>query len=172
MAKLFLSCVSDEFGAWRDALDHDLTSLNLDVAIQDDFGALGVDTLSKLDAYIRNCDAVIHLAGAKAGATPRGFVATNFAAQLVGLETRLPPLFAALKAGDVPTYTQWEAWLALYHQKPLLIAAPVAKSADGSLASAPEPVEDAQTAHLGRLREVGIYPEIKFANVDQLVART
>src|SRR5208283_2986760 len=97
---------------------------------------------------------------------------TNFAAQLVGLETRLPPLFAALKAGDVPTYTQWEAWLALYHQKPLLIAAPVAKSADGSLASAPEPVEDAQTAHLGRLREVGIYPEIKFANADQLVART
>jgi hypothetical protein len=65
--KLFLSCASDEFGDWREALDHELTSL-LDVAIQEDFGALGVDTMSKLDAYIRNCDAVIHLAGSKAGA--------------------------------------------------------------------------------------------------------
>ncbi len=73
--KLFLSCVSDEFGDWRESLRHELTSLMLDVAIQEDFGALGVDTLSKLDAYIRNCDAVIHLAGAKAGAAPNDFVA-------------------------------------------------------------------------------------------------
>jgi hypothetical protein len=51
--KLFLSCVSNEFGAWREALRHELTSLNLEVAIQEDFGPLGVDTLSKLDAYIR-----------------------------------------------------------------------------------------------------------------------
>ena len=48
--KLFLSCVSDEFGPWREELRRELTSLKLDVAIQEDFGALGVDTLSKLDA--------------------------------------------------------------------------------------------------------------------------
>lgn len=80
--KLFLSCVSDELGAYREALRHELTSLNLDVAIQEDFGALGVDTLSKLDDYIRNCDAVIHLAGAKAGAAPKDFVAKRFVARL------------------------------------------------------------------------------------------
>ncbi|HWY84922.1 MAG TPA: FxSxx-COOH system tetratricopeptide repeat protein [Roseiarcus sp.] len=169
--KLFLSCVSNEFGAWREALRHELTSLNLDVAIQEDFGSLGVDTLSKLDAYIRNCDAVIHLTGAKAGAAPNDFVAKRFVAQLTDLEKRLPPLFAAMNAGAAIAYTQWEAWLALYHGKPLLIAQPDLKPAEGPTADGPAPVEDSQVAHLGRLREVGIYPEIRFANADQLATR-
>jgi tetratricopeptide (TPR) repeat protein len=170
--KLFLSCVSDEFGDWREALDHELTSLNLDVAIQEDFGALGVDTLSKLDAYIRNCDAVIHLAGSKAGAVPRDFVAKKFVAQLADIETRLPPLAEAMNAGAAIAYTQWEAWLALYHGKPLLIAQPDLRPAEGLAADASERIEESQTAHLKRLREVGIYPEIRFANADQLAART
>jgi tetratricopeptide (TPR) repeat protein len=170
--KLFLSCVSNEFGAWREALDHELTSLNLDVAIQEDFGSLGVDTLSKLDAYIKNCDAVIHLAGAKAGAAPNDFVAKRFVAQLTDLEKRLPPLFAAMNAGATIAYTQSEAWLALYHGKPLLIAQPDPKTAEGPAADGPDSIEDSQAAHLGRLREVGIYPEIRFANADQLAART
>ena len=170
--KLFLSCVSDEFGAWREALDHELTSLNLDVAIQEDFGSLGGDTLSKLDAYISNCDAVIHLAGTKAGAAPNDFVAKKFLAQLADLERRLPPLFAAMNAGAAIAYTQWEAWLALYHGKPLLIAQPDLRPTEGQGADGPDSVEESQAAHLGRLREVGFYPEIRFANADQLAART
>jgi hypothetical protein len=160
--KLFLSCVSNEFGAWREALRHELTSLNLDIAIQEDFGSLGVDTLSKLDAYIRNCDAVIHLAGAKAGAAPNDFVAKRFIEQLADLEKRLPPLFAAMNAGAAIAYTQWEAWLALYYGKPLLIAQPDPKPPAGTAADGPDTVEALQAAHLGRLREVGIYPEIRF----------
>jgi tetratricopeptide (TPR) repeat protein len=170
--KLFLSCVSDEFGAWREALRHELTSLNLDVAIQEDFGSLGVDTLSKLHAYIRNCDAVIHLTGAKSGAAPNDFVAKRFAAQLEELEKRLPPLFAAMNAGTAIAYTQWEAWLALYYGKALLIARPDLKPVAGTVADGPDAVEESQAAHLRRLREVGIYPEIRFANADQLAART
>ena len=169
--KLFLSCVSDEFGPWREALRHELTSLNLDVAIQEDFGSLGVDTLSKLDAYIRNCDAVIHLAGTKAGAAPNDFVARRFAAQLADLEKRFPPLFAAMNTGAAIAYTQWEAWLALYHGKPLLIAQPDLKPAAGTAADGPDAVEELQAAHLVRLREVGIYPEIRFGNADQLATR-
>jgi hypothetical protein len=170
--KLFLSCVSNEFGGWREALRQELTSLNLDVAIQEDFGSLGVDTLSKLDAYIRNSDAVIHLTGAKAGAAPNNFIAKRFVAQLADIEKRLPPLFTAINAGAAIAYTQWEAWLALYHRKPLLIAQPDLKPAEGRAADWPDPVEESQSAHLGRLREVGIYPEIRFANADQLAART
>jgi hypothetical protein len=68
--KLFLSCVSDEFGAEREALRHELTGLTVDVAIQEDFVALGGDTLAKLDAYIRQCDVVVHLAGEMTGAPP------------------------------------------------------------------------------------------------------
>ncbi len=69
--KLFLSCVSDEFGAEREALRHELTGLTVDVAIQEDFVALGVSTLAKVDAYIQQCDVVVHLAGDMAGAAPR-----------------------------------------------------------------------------------------------------
>jgi hypothetical protein len=39
--KLFLSCVSDEFGAEREALRRALTRPNVDVKIQEDFKALG-----------------------------------------------------------------------------------------------------------------------------------
>jgi hypothetical protein len=35
--------VSDEFGGLRGVLRHELTSLRLDVAIQEDFGSLGAD---------------------------------------------------------------------------------------------------------------------------------
>ena len=34
----------------------------------------------------------------------------------------MPPLGEALKSGVRLPYTQWEAWLALYHGKPLMIA--------------------------------------------------
>ena len=46
---LFLSCMSDEFGVYRDALRHALTRPNVDVKIQEDFKALGSDTLSMLE---------------------------------------------------------------------------------------------------------------------------
>ena len=38
------------------------------------------------------------------------------------LESKLPPLGEALRKGLSISYTQWEAWLALYHGKALLIA--------------------------------------------------
>ena len=38
------------------------------------------------------------------------------------LANKLPPLGTALEAGTGISYTQWEAWLALYHGKALLIA--------------------------------------------------
>jgi hypothetical protein len=53
--KLFLSCVSDEFGGYRDALRRALTRPNVEVKIQEDFKALGGDTLTKLDARDDGC---------------------------------------------------------------------------------------------------------------------
>jgi Domain of unknown function (DUF4062) len=66
--KLFLSCVSNEFRSYRDALQPELTSLSIEVAAQERFVALGGNTLSKLDAYIQRCDVVVHIAGNQAGA--------------------------------------------------------------------------------------------------------
>jgi hypothetical protein len=49
--RLFLSCVSGEFGAYRDALRQALTRPNVGVKIQEDFKALGGDTLKMLADY-------------------------------------------------------------------------------------------------------------------------
>ena len=50
--KLFLSCVSDEFGAYRDALRKRLKRLNVEIEIQETFKARGGDTLALLEDYI------------------------------------------------------------------------------------------------------------------------
>ena len=66
---VFLSTVSDEFRAYRDQLSGDLTRQNVAVKVQEDFKDLGGDTLDKLDAYIAECDGVVHLIGDMCGAT-------------------------------------------------------------------------------------------------------
>jgi hypothetical protein len=48
--KLFLSCVSDEFGDDRDALRRALTRPNVEIKIQEEFQNLGGDTLVMLEA--------------------------------------------------------------------------------------------------------------------------
>jgi len=58
---VFLSTVSDEFRAYRDQLRSDLTRHNVEVKVQEDFKAVGGDTLDQLDLYIAHCDAVVHL---------------------------------------------------------------------------------------------------------------
>jgi hypothetical protein len=68
--KIFLSTVSDEFRAYRDALRTDLTRHNVEVKVQEDFKDLGGDTLDKLDVYIAHCDAVVHLVGNMTGSAP------------------------------------------------------------------------------------------------------
>jgi hypothetical protein len=66
--RLFLSAVTDEFESYRDGLREQLQRPNVTVHVQDDFIATGTETLDKLDAYIRDCDAVIHLVGDMTGA--------------------------------------------------------------------------------------------------------
>jgi hypothetical protein len=51
--QLFLSCVSDEFRGYRDALRSALTRPNVEVKIQEDFKALGGDALIKLEGLRR-----------------------------------------------------------------------------------------------------------------------
>ena len=50
--QLFISCVSAEFGSYRDALRCDQRP-NVVVHVQEDFVATGTETLDKLDYYIR-----------------------------------------------------------------------------------------------------------------------
>jgi len=168
--KLFLSCVSDEFGAYRDELRRKLTRPNVEVKIQEDFKALGGDTLSMLEEYIEHCDAVVHFAGDMTGSTPKDFGVTELLARRPDLKTR-PPLGAALEAGAKISYTQWEAWLAIYFRRDLVIAAPGQGFVRGPKIAATEDSEEAQAAHLKRLREIGRYAEVRFTDKNDLVAQ-
>jgi hypothetical protein len=58
--KLFVSCVSDEFRGYRNALRHVLTRPKIEVKIQEDFKPQGGDTLSKLEEHIAHCEVVVH----------------------------------------------------------------------------------------------------------------
>ncbi|HZZ23121.1 MAG TPA: DUF4062 domain-containing protein [Roseiarcus sp.] len=108
---VFLSTVSDEFRAYRDQLSGDLTRQNVAVKVQEDFKDFGGDTLDKLDAYIAECDGVVHLIGDLCGAAAderqqRALVATHS-----DLPQKLPPLGEALKSGYCLSYTQWRPGL-------------------------------------------------------------
>ena len=67
MASLFISCVSNEFANYRDAIRRHFTRPNLDTKIQEDFIDNGGATLEKLDEYIQHCDAVVHICGNMTG---------------------------------------------------------------------------------------------------------
>ena len=129
--KVFLSTVSDEFGAYRDLLRKDLTRPNVEVKVQEDFKDLGGDTLDELDVYIAHCDCVVHLVGDMTGSAPLKRDVDALLVKHPDLVADLPPLGEALGDGVDVSYTQWEAWLALYHRKPLLIAKAAEKAERG-----------------------------------------
>jgi hypothetical protein len=166
--KIFLSTVSDEFRRYRDLVRTDLTRHNVEVKVQEDFKDLGGETLDNLDVYIAHCDAVVHLVGDMTGSYPgeRGLGA--LVAKYPDLPTKLPPLSEALKVGVGVSYTQWEAWLALYHGKRLLIAR-AAETADREPKYRPtDDSRTAQDAHLARLKAVKRYPGCTFTSADSL----
>lgn len=124
--KLFLSAVSSEFERYRQLLAGYLKRPTLDVAVQEDFCVGGGLTLDKLDRYILACDGVVHLIGKATGALPEAFAAKQFIAQRCpDLAARLPSLAPALAQPDPGfSYTQWEAYLAIYHRREVFIYLP------------------------------------------------
>jgi hypothetical protein len=165
---VFLSTVSDEFRAYRDQLVHDLTRHNVAVKVQEDFKDLGGDTLDKLDVYIAHCDAVVHLVGEMCGAAADERQQQALLAKHPDLLTRLPPLGQALKSGVYLPYTQWEAWLALYYAKPLMIAKAAAEAPREPCFAPTDASRATQAEHLQRLRAFHRYAGSEFASPDEL----
>ena len=106
---VFLSTVSDEFRSYRDLLVHDLTRHNVAVKVQEDFKDLGGDTLDKLDVYIADCDAVVHLVGDMCGAAADGGQQRALLTKYPDFLQKLLSLAEALGTGLALPYTQWEA---------------------------------------------------------------
>src|SRR3954447_23480610 len=168
--KIFLSTVSDEFRAYRDQLRSDLTRPNVEVKVQEDFKDSGTGTLDNLDRYIASCDAVVHLVGDMTGADAKPVSVQAIRGKYPDLADKLPPLGIALDEGAGISYTQWEAWLALYHGKVLLIAKADDDAPRGPKYVSTDALRAAQQAHLERLREVERYPGSTFNSPDQLAS--
>ena len=165
---VFLSTVSDEFGAYRVKLEGDLTRHDVAVKVQERFKDLGGDTLDKLDTYVAHCDAVVHLVGEMCGAAADAGQQEALVAKYPDLPQRLPPLGGALGDGAAIPYTQWEAWLALYHQKPLMIAKAAPAAPRGPSHAPTDGSRASQAAHLARLKAFHRYPGCEFQNPDDL----
>jgi hypothetical protein len=166
--KIFLSSVSDEFSDYRDQLRRDLTRHNVEVKVQEDFKEYGVVTLDKIDLYISTCDAVIQLVGNMTGSEAKPASTTSITTKYPNIADRLPPLREALDKGLPLSYTQWEAWLAQYHGKVLLIAKAEDGAPRGPNYSPTVTSRAAQGMHLEMLRAVDRYPGVTFTSPDNL----
>jgi hypothetical protein len=165
--RLFLSCVSGEFGGYRDALRRALTRPNVEVKVQEDFKALGGDTLKML----AECEAVVHFVGDMAGSTPAPSSVDDLLKRRPELETRLAEKSLGRDVLTTFTYTQWEAWLAIGFDKHLLIVVPAEGTARGPTYTPSDASRVAQAQHLKRLRAINHYPGPAFKNEDNLVAQ-
>jgi hypothetical protein len=174
--KLFLSCVSDEFGDYRDELRRALTRLNVEIKIQEDFQNRGGDTLAMLEDYIEGCDVVVHFAGEMAGSAPAPSSVNDLLRRRPELAARLAEKGMDREALGCLTYTQWEAWLAIGlnkdgAKKNLVIVAPAFGVKRGAKFAPDEASRTSQADHLARLRAINFYPARRFTSADNLVAR-
>jgi hypothetical protein len=152
----------------REQLRADLTRQNVEVKVQEDFKDCGNVTLDKLDIYIRTCDAVVHLIGDMTGVSAKSASTQAILAKYPDLTQRLSPLRVPLEQGVDISFTQWEAWLALYHRKALLIAQADEAALRGPHFAPTAASRAAQRAHLDRLRVAERYPGCTFISPDQL----
>ncbi len=174
--KLFLSCVSDEFGDYRDALRHALTRPNVEIKIQEDFQNLGGDTLAMLETYVESCDVVVHFIGDMAGSTPKPSSVDDLLKRRPELAARLAEKGMTREALAALSYTQWEAWLAVGFNKDgakrnLVIVAPAEGVDRGPKFEPTETTRGSRAEHLKRLRAINFYPAERFTNADNLVAQ-
>ena len=115
---------------------HALTRPSVEIKIQEDFHALGGDTLAMLETYVEGCDVVIHFIGDMAGSAPRAASVDDLLKRRPELAAQLGDKGLAREALGALTYTQWEAWLAVgFNQngakKNLVIVAPAEGVQDG-----------------------------------------
>jgi Domain of unknown function (DUF4062) len=179
---IFVSATSGEFESHRDALMENLR-LNFEVHGQGELPAIGTKTLNFLDEFVRDSNCVVHLVGRTTGSpASKPAVAAlrdrypdlvDRLTELQGSPGREPDSRVHLTWETSVSYTQWEAYLAEYHGKDLLIAVPVpasdARPIVGAVASEAE--QRSQADHLARLRAMGRHQAITFSSEDELVVK-
>jgi hypothetical protein len=154
--RFFISCVSDEFRAYRAELRGYISGLSREVKVQEDFGVGAATLLEMLDDYISAASAVLHLVGKSSGSKPQPSEVRTILARYPDFDDALLELKPDLDAETSPfTYTQWEAFLALYHRVPCFVyfADDTSVREPGWIAD--PAAEAAQTLHRQRLEALG-----------------
>jgi len=154
--RIFISCASSEFKSYREDLRKHLTASSLEVKIQEDFVSGPATLLEKLDDYITNCSAIIHLIGDSCGSRPKPAEVRALLDRYQDLASTLPELASKLIPDGCPfTYTQWEVFLAIYHRVQcfIYIAAENSQREPGWIKN---PIEtESQAAHISLLKQLG-----------------
>ena len=119
LRRIFLSTVTSEFGEHRQMLKGDLSLPNVKVQEQSEFAQGPGKLLQTLDTYIRDhCDAVIHVIGTQRGAPIKQPEIHWLLEEYPNFLQKFPELAEDLgMSPPALSYTQIEAWLALYHGK-------------------------------------------------------
>lgn len=161
MSRFFLSCVSNEFKSYRQAIANDLQMPGVEVEIQESFIAYGDRTLLMLNDYVKSCDAVIHLAGDQSGSVAS--VANREAIlELYSYEQLQQQLGLNQDVVNSLSYTQWEAWLAVLHRRKLYICTPTNDAKRDNVITdehVANQQRQSQVQHMDCLRACGRYAE-------------
>ena len=151
---IFLSAVTDELRVVRERLAALGTrTKRLHVRHQKDFVQQGVLTLQMLETEVAKSELVIHVLGAQAGKIPPLEQVDALLARHPDFAIRFPEVAAAARQEQV-SYTQWEAWLALYLSSPTKPLRLCRYEVVDSRAAR----DAGQTAHVERLRKLKVYP--------------
>ena len=126
---VFISATTDEYGSLRKLLVDRLRAQGIRVDEQSDFARDGTMTLAMLENHVARSRIVVHLLGRTShGATPSEGSVQRLKAGRAGDLQRLEAMFPGaaqpwFDAGELPrpSYTQWEALLALLLGKRLLL---------------------------------------------------
>jgi hypothetical protein len=99
---------------------------------------------------------------------PPDFCVRELLERYQNLKTGIPPLAKAIERQEPISYTQWEAWLALFLRKTMLIVVPGEMGARGPKFAPTAETRKAQDDHLKRLKTIDRFPGDPFVNEDGL----
>ncbi len=165
--KLFLSTVSSEHGDDRRILKATLVGPFLEVKEQTDFINLGGDTLAMLDKYIATCNGVVHLLGDATGSYPDPINIRDLLERHTDLPAKLSFLPDIAANGHRYSYTQWEAYLAIYYGIALYLFRPTDDAPRGPNHQPDDTCKTEQLSHRLRLQAISRYGKT-FPNIDKL----
>lgn len=156
LRRFFISCVTREFGCYREPLRKELTGAIEEAKVQEDFANGPGTLLEKLDDYIKQSSAVLHILGKSAGARARPAEVRAILARHPDF-TQVLPALVELSNPDACcyTYTQWECYLAIYHRVPcfIYVAGDASVHESGWIEDADE--VRSQEEHFSRLEALG-----------------